>query len=47
MCYTARMIKIATWPTRTVLSFVIGVALDLALGKADPTIYVSCTTGGK
>jgi hypothetical protein len=38
-----RVIKIATWPTRTVLSFAIGVAMDLAFGKEDPIEYVSVT----
>lgn len=40
-----RVIKIATWPTRTVLSFAIGVAMDLAFGKAEDTDYVSRTNG--
>lgn len=39
------VIKIATWPTRTVLSFAIGVVLDLAWGKEDKTPYVSRTNG--
>jgi hypothetical protein len=45
MCYTGRMIKIATWPTRKALSFAVGLALDVALGKSDPMHYISCTTG--
>jgi len=40
-----RVIKIATYPTRLVLSFAVGLALDLAFGKAIDDDYVSRTNG--
>jgi hypothetical protein len=39
------VIRIATWPARTILSFAIGKAMDAAFGKEDMTPYVSRTNG--